>query len=201
MSGSWPGEAVSGKPPAASGQSAEERPRLSAWAGLPRPESVSSSATVGRGGRPRHRAEEPGAPRIACVRSPNATGPSAWGRLSARRISFLSGWVTYFRYARAHGQPRVLDAPAFAGVRCVRLKRCKQPAALRRFLRQARELASSGRGWWCLGNSLQAKIAIPTAWFDQLGLINLTAAMPCSMPRETAVVHGPYARWCESGEP
>jgi RNA-directed DNA polymerase len=96
--------------------------------------------------------------------------------------SFLSGWVTYFRYAHAHSQLRGLDGWLRRKLRCVRLKHCKQPAALRRFLsqhgvspRQARELASSGRGWWCLANSLQAKIAIPIAWFDQLGLINLTA--------------------------
>jgi hypothetical protein len=41
--------------------------------------------------------------------------------------------------------------------------------------RPARELASSGRGWWCLANSLQAKIAMNVAWFEHLGLINLTA--------------------------
>jgi hypothetical protein len=64
----------------------------------------------------------------------------------------------------------------------VRLKQCKQPAGLRRFLSQrgvsprpVRELASSGQGWWCLANSLQAKIAMNIDWFDQLGLINLTA--------------------------
>ena len=61
-------------------------------------------------------------------------------------------------------------------------KHCKQPAGLRRIPlsirgspRPARELASSGRGWWCLANSLQAKIAMNITWFDQLGLINLTA--------------------------
>jgi len=95
--------------------------------------------------------------------------------------SFLSGWVTYFRYADAHSQLRGLDGWLRRKLRCVRLKHCKQPAALRRFLsqhgvspRQARELASSGRGWWCLANSLQAKIAMNIAWFDELGLINLT---------------------------
>ena len=95
--------------------------------------------------------------------------------------SFLSGWVTYFRYAHAHSQLRGLDGWLRRKLRCVRLKHCKQPAALRRFLsqhgvspRQARELASSGWGWWCLANLLQAKIAMNIAWFDELGLINLT---------------------------
>lgn len=96
--------------------------------------------------------------------------------------SFLSGWLTYFRYADAHRQLRDLAGWLRRKLRCVRLKHCKQPAGLRRFLcqhgvspRPARELASSGRGWWCLANSLQAKIAMNIAWFDQLDLINPTA--------------------------
>ena len=104
------------------------------------------------------------------------------GQMIDEANSFLSGWVTYFRYAHAHSQLRGLDGWLRRKLRCVRLKHCKQPAGLRRFLcqhgvssRPARELASSGRGWWCLANSLQAKIAMNLAWFDQLGLINLTA--------------------------
>jgi RNA-directed DNA polymerase len=96
--------------------------------------------------------------------------------------SFLAGWVTYFRHAQARSQLRGLDGWLRRKLRCVRLKQCKQPQGLRRFLaqsgvppRQARELASSGRGWWCRANSLQAKRAMTIAWFDQLGLINLTA--------------------------
>jgi RNA-directed DNA polymerase len=96
--------------------------------------------------------------------------------------SFLAGWVTYFRHAHAHSELRGLDGWLRRKLRCVRLKQCKQPQGLRRFLkqsgvppRQARELASSGRGWWCRANSLQAKRAMTIAWFDQLGLINLTA--------------------------
>jgi RNA-directed DNA polymerase len=96
--------------------------------------------------------------------------------------SFLAGWVTYFRHAQARSELRGLDGWLRRKLRCVRLKQCKQPQGLRHFLRQygvpprqARELASSGRGWWCLANSLQAKLAMNIAWFDRLGLINLTA--------------------------
>jgi len=87
------------------------------------------------------------------------------GQMIDEANSFLSGWVTYFRHARAHNELRGLDGWLRRKLRCVRLKHCKQPAGLRRFLcqhgvssRPARELASSGRGWWCLANSLQAKI-------------------------------------------
>jgi RNA-directed DNA polymerase len=96
--------------------------------------------------------------------------------------AFLAGWVTYFRHARSHSELRGLDGWLRRKLRCVRLKQCKRPQGLRRFLhqfgvppRQARELASSGRGWWGLANSPQAKLAMSIAWFDQHGLINLTA--------------------------
>jgi RNA-directed DNA polymerase len=95
--------------------------------------------------------------------------------------TYLAGWVTYFRHARSHSELRGLDGWLRRKLRCVRLKQCKQPKALRRFLRQhgvsprqARELASSGRGWWCLANSPQAKIAMDIAWFAGQGLINLS---------------------------
>jgi RNA-directed DNA polymerase len=96
--------------------------------------------------------------------------------------AYLTGWVTYFRHARSHSELRGLDGWLRRKLRCVRLKQCKHPAGLRRFLwqhgvspLQARQLASSGRGWWCLANSPQAKIAMNITWFDQQGLINLTA--------------------------
>jgi RNA-directed DNA polymerase len=112
--------------------------------------------------------------------------------------TFLAGWVMYFRQAHARSELRGLDGWLRRKLRCVRLKQCKQPQGLRRFLkqsgvapRQARELASSGRGWWCRANSLQAKRAMTIAWFDQLGLI-----ATCCTLRETAMIRGPYARWC-----
>ena len=96
--------------------------------------------------------------------------------------AYLSGSVTYFRHARSHSELRGLDGWLRRKLRCVRLKQCKQPQGLRRFLRQngvpprqARGLASSGRGWWCLANSPQAKAAMTISWFDRYGLINLTA--------------------------
>jgi RNA-directed DNA polymerase len=95
--------------------------------------------------------------------------------------SFLTGWVTYFRHARSYSELRGLDGWLRRKLRCARLKQCKQPKGLRRFLhghgvsaRQARELASSGRGWWCLANSPQAKVAMDISWFDKQGLINLS---------------------------
>jgi RNA-directed DNA polymerase len=104
------------------------------------------------------------------------------GQMIGEANSCLNGWVMYFRYARSHSELRGLDGWLRRKLRCVRLKQCKQPAGVRRFLcqhgvspLQARQLASSGRGWWCLANSPQAKIAMNIAWFEAQGLINLTA--------------------------
>ena len=103
------------------------------------------------------------------------------GQMIGEANTYLTGWVTYFRHARSHSELRGLDGWLRRKLRCVRLKQCKQPKGLRRFLRehevsprQARELASSGRGWWCLANSPQAKIAMDITWFDEQGLINLS---------------------------
>ena len=104
------------------------------------------------------------------------------GQMISEANAYLTGWVTYFRHARSHSELRGLDGWLRRKLRCVRLKQCKQPKALRQFLhkggvlpRQARQLASSGRGWWCLANSPQAKSAMNITWFDQQRLINLTA--------------------------
>src|SRR5215472_9039069 len=104
------------------------------------------------------------------------------GQMIGEANAYLNGWVMYFRHARSHSELRGLDGWLRRKLRCVRLKQCKQPGGLRRFLCQhgvsplpARQLASSGRGWWCLANSPQAKIAMNIAWFEAQGLINLTA--------------------------
>src|SRR5271167_2081298 len=103
------------------------------------------------------------------------------GQMIGEANTYLTGWVTYFRHARSYRELRGLDGWLRHKLRCVRLKQCKRPKALRRFLRahgvsprHARELASSGRGRWCLANSPQAKIAMDIAWFNTQGLINLS---------------------------
>ena len=65
-------------------------------------------------------------------------------------------------------------------LRCVRLKQCKGPSSIVAFLREngarerpARQLASSGKGWWRLADTEQAKRAMPSDWFDNLGLVRM----------------------------
>ena len=130
------------------------------------------------------------------------------GQMIGEANTYLTGWVMYFRHARSHSELRGLDGWLRRKLRCVRLKQCKQPKALRRFLRQhgvsprqARELASSGRGWWCLANSPQAKIAMHIAWFEEQGLINLSVRHTALNAQRNRRVRDPYARWCERGGP
>jgi RNA-directed DNA polymerase len=94
--------------------------------------------------------------------------------------SFLTGWVTYFRYAECRTWLRRLDEWIRRKLRCFRLKQCKCPKALFNFLHQlgvsresARELAGTGRGWWCISRCPQAHQAMNQSWFDALGLVSL----------------------------
>jgi RNA-directed DNA polymerase len=94
--------------------------------------------------------------------------------------SFLSGWVTYFRLARAKGVLTELDQWTRRKLRCLRLKQCKRRYTIARFLERqglpawrAWPLAWSGKGWWRLAGSPQATEAMSNTWFQELGLIAL----------------------------
>jgi RNA-directed DNA polymerase len=93
---------------------------------------------------------------------------------------FATGWVTYYRHAQCKSTLRELDGWLRRKLRCVKLKRCKLVRTMVRFLigngvtrGNALKLASSGKGWWRLTDSQQAKQAMPIAWFDALGLVGL----------------------------
>jgi RNA-directed DNA polymerase len=61
--------------------------------------------------------------------------------------SFLAGWVTYFRHAHARSELRGLDGWLRRKLRCVRLKQCKQPQELRRFLKQSEAARGKPVSW------------------------------------------------------
>ena len=97
-------------------------------------------------------------------------------RMIAELNGFVSGWVTYFRYAAARAQLRHLDSWLRRRLRYVRLKQCKGFAATVRFLRRlgiwerpARLLASSGKGWWRKAASRQAACGMSTMWLRAHG--------------------------------
>jgi len=94
--------------------------------------------------------------------------------------AFTTGWVTYFRHARAQRALRELDQWLRRKLRCVRLKQCKRTKTIADFLRgcgvpewRAWILALSGKGWWRMAGSPQAAEAMTVAWFDRQGLVGL----------------------------
>jgi len=96
--------------------------------------------------------------------------------------SFLSGWVTYFRYAECRSHLQRMDEWTRRKLRCVRLKQCKRTKAIADFLRSlglreawAWMLALTGKGWWRMAGSPQAANAMTNRWFQSQGLISLTA--------------------------
>jgi RNA-directed DNA polymerase len=93
---------------------------------------------------------------------------------------FTTGWVIYYRDASCRTVLRDIDQWLRRKLRCVRLRHCKNPATIAAFLRKhgvrekpAQQLASSGKGWWRLASSQQAKWAMPNTWFETLGLLGL----------------------------
>jgi RNA-directed DNA polymerase len=94
--------------------------------------------------------------------------------------SFLTGWVTYFRYAECRGHLTALDGWIHRKLRCVRLKQRKRAKSIADFLRELGVptkrswlLALTGKGWWRMAGSPQAAEAMSNAWFEGQGLVNL----------------------------
>jgi len=95
--------------------------------------------------------------------------------------SFLTGWVTYFRYAECRSHLRSLDEWTRRKLRCVRLKQRKRAKPIADFLQglgvpewRSWLLAGSGNRWWRLAGSPQAAEAMSLEWFRNQGLVALT---------------------------
>jgi RNA-directed DNA polymerase len=106
-------------------------------------------------------------------------GIAAW-RMISEVNAFITGWVTYFRHARAQSALHDLDAWLRRKLRCVRLKQCKRAKTIADFLQEcgvpewrAWILALSGKGWWRMAGSPPAAEAMTISWFDRQGLISL----------------------------
>jgi RNA-directed DNA polymerase len=95
--------------------------------------------------------------------------------------AYLTGWVTYFRYAACKSHLQRLDEWIRRKLRCVRLKQRKRAKPIADFLqslgvpeRSAWLLALSGKGWWRKAGAPQAHQAMGIAWFRAQGLVTLT---------------------------
>ena len=94
--------------------------------------------------------------------------------------SFLTGWVTYFRYAACKTHLLALDGWIRRKLRCVRLKQCKRTKTIADCLSRlgvptwnAWRTALSGKGWWRLAGSPCVTHAMTDQWFQSSGLVNL----------------------------
>ena len=101
-------------------------------------------------------------------------------RMIGELNSFLSGWVTYFRHAKAKTVLTALDKWIRSKLRCVRLKQRKRSKAIADFLlvlgvpwNQCWTTAACGKGWWRMAHSPCAQQGMNNAWFEKQGLISL----------------------------
>jgi len=103
--------------------------------------------------------------------------------------SYLTGWVTYFRYAECKSHLQRSDEWIRRKLRCVRLKQRKRAKPIADFLQglgvpewRAWLLALSGKGWWRMAATPQAHEAMNKAWFRQQNLVNLTERYAALQP-------------------
>jgi len=102
-------------------------------------------------------------------------------RVISELNAFLTGWVTYFRYASAKKHLRRLDEWIRKRLRCVRLKQRKRGRSVTSLLvslgvpyERARWLGGSGSGWWRMAGCPQATEAMGLQWFKEQKLVSLT---------------------------
>jgi RNA-directed DNA polymerase len=105
---------------------------------------------------------------------------TSFERVVSELRSFLTGWLSYFRYARCRTVLRDTDQWLRHKLRCYRLKQCKRVKAIHDFLHRlgvpnwrAWITASTGKGWWRLAGTPSAHEAMDTQWFHDQGLISL----------------------------
>ena len=103
-------------------------------------------------------------------------------RMISELNSFLTGWVTYFRYAACRTHLQELDQWLRRKLRCVRLKQRKRARSIAEFLHglgvpknRSWTTAACGKGWWRMAASPAAHEAMPPTWFTAQGLVGLAA--------------------------
>ena len=93
--------------------------------------------------------------------------------------SFLTGWVTYFRFAKAKSVLTELGSWVRRKLRCVRLKQRKRAKSITDFLHglgvpwdRCWTTAACGKGWWRMAHTPAAQQGMSNAWFQTQGLVN-----------------------------
>ena len=98
----------------------------------------------------------------------------------ARLVPRMRGWANYFKLAAIKRLCQELDEWIRRRLRCLRLKQCKHPRGIRRFLESIgakRKLWSAvvamGTSWWRNACSQPANICMDNAWLRAEGYIPL----------------------------
>ena len=106
----------------------------------------------------------------------------AFEQVIERLNSYLVGWFAYYRDGCRPSLLQRLDGWMRRKLRCYRLKQCKRPIGISRFLQslgvpewRAWILALSGKGWWRISLAWQSAEAMNIAWFRKMGLVSLSA--------------------------
>lgn len=91
----------------------------------------------------------------------------------------LRGWFNYFRLARFKSMWDKLDSWIRRKLRCYRLKQRKRYWSIVTWLmslgvreQEARQIGSSGKGWWALAKTSALHRALNKEWFNNQGLFS-----------------------------
>jgi RNA-directed DNA polymerase len=107
------------------------------------------------------------------------TRPTPLREVISELITVIRGWTNYFKLAAINKLCQELDEWTRRRLRCLRLKQCKHPKGIRRFLENLgakRKLWSGivamGTRWWRIARSQPANIIMNNAWLRAEGYIS-----------------------------
>jgi RNA-directed DNA polymerase len=100
--------------------------------------------------------------------------------------SFTTGWVTYFRYAKAKGALRELDSWLRRKLRCVRLKQRKRAVSIATFLQQLG--VPKNRSW-----TTAAWTMVDGRWSMVDGRWSMVYGLQTTVYRPPSTVHSPQS--------
>lgn len=105
--------------------------------------------------------------------------PTPLREVISELIPVIRGWTNYFKLAAINKLCQELDEWTRRRLRCLRLKQCKHPKGIRRFLENLgakRKLWSGivamGTRWWRIARSQPANIIMNNAWLRAEGYIS-----------------------------
>jgi len=116
--------------------------------------------------------------RVRLITSRN--GGRSMKTVAAELRSYLTGWKLYFQLAETPGILQDLDQWLHRRLRAVQLKQWKRGTTVYRELRArhvpddtARAAAAHARRWWATAAHVALQTALPTSYFDRLGVPHL----------------------------